>query len=176
MTNLDSILKVLVAKLCLTLCDPWTASHRTPLSMRFSRQGYWSGLPFPSPGYLPNSGIDPKSPALQADSLPGSPCSFSGGFPGGFPGGSEVTVSACNAGDLGSVPGSGRSPGEGNGSPLQYSCLQNPMDRGACWVTVHGVAKSWTQLSKHIKKQRHHFATKGPSSQSFGFSSTHVCM
>ena len=46
-----------------------------------------------------------------------------------FPGGSEVRVSACNAGDLGSIPGSGRSPGEGNGSPLQYSCLENPVDR-----------------------------------------------
>ena len=49
--------------------------------------------------------------------------------------------------DLGSIPGSGRSPGEGNGNPLQYSCLENPMDRGAWWATVHGVAKSWTRLS-----------------------------
>ena len=49
----------------------------------------------------------------------------------GFPGGSEVKVSASNAGDLGSIPGSGRSPGEGNGNPLQYSCLENPMDREA---------------------------------------------
>ena len=49
----------------------------------------------------------------------------------GFPGGSEVKASACNAGDLGSIPGLGRSPGEGNGNPLQYSCLENPMDRGA---------------------------------------------
>ena len=65
----------------------------------------------------------------------------------GFPGGSEVKVSACNAGDLGSIPGSGGSPGEGNGNPLQYSCLENPMDGGAWWATVHGVAKSWTQLS-----------------------------
>ena len=47
----------------------------------------------------------------------------------GFPGGSEGKVSACNAGDLGSIPGPGRSPGEGNGNPLQYSCLENPMDR-----------------------------------------------
>ena len=62
----------------------------------------------------------------------------------GFPGGSEVKASACNLGDLGSIPGSGRSPGEGYGNPLQYSCLENPMDRGAWWVTVHGVAKSWT--------------------------------
>ena len=65
----------------------------------------------------------------------------------GFPGGSEVKVSACNAGDLGSIPGLGRSPGEGNGNPLQYSCLENPMDRGAWWATVHGVVKSRTQLS-----------------------------
>ena len=50
-------------------------------------------------------------------------------------------------GDLGSIPGSGRSPGEGNGKPLQYFCLENPMDRGAWWATVHGVAKSQAQLS-----------------------------
>ena len=62
-------------------------------------------------------------------------------------GDSEVKASACNAGDLGSIPGSGRSPGEGNGNPLQYSCLENPMDGGAWWATVHGVAKSWTRLS-----------------------------
>ena len=48
----------------------------------------------------------------------------------------------------GSIPGSGRSPGEGNGYPLQYTCLENLIGRGAWWVTVHGVAKSWTQLSK----------------------------
>ena len=65
----------------------------------------------------------------------------------GFPGGSEVKASACNAGDPGSIPGSGRSPGEGNGNPLQYSCLENPMDRGAWWATVHGFAKSRIQLS-----------------------------
>ena len=55
--------------------------------------------------------------------------------------------SACNAGDLGSIPGLGRSPGDGNGDPLQYSCLENPMDGGAWQATVHGVAKSWTRLS-----------------------------
>ena len=62
-------------------------------------------------------------------------------------GGSEFKASACNAGDLGSIPGLGRSPGEGNGNPLQYSCLENPMDRGAWWATVHGIAKSRTRLS-----------------------------
>ena len=65
----------------------------------------------------------------------------------GFPGGSDCKASACNAGDPGSIPESGRSPGEGNGNPLQYSCLDNSMDEGAWWATVHGFAKSWTQLS-----------------------------
>ena len=65
----------------------------------------------------------------------------------GFPGGSDGKESACNVGDLGSIPGSGRSPGEGNGYALQYSCLENPMDREAWWATVHGVAKNQTQLS-----------------------------
>ena len=64
-----------------------------------------------------------------------------------FPGGSDGNVSACNAGDPGLVPGSGTSLGEGNGNPLQYSCLENCMDGGAWWATVHGVAKSQTRLS-----------------------------
>ena len=57
------------------------------------------------------------------------------------------SVSACNAGDLGSIPELGRSPGEGNGTPLQYSCLENPMDGGAWEAAVRGVAKGWTRLS-----------------------------
>ena len=61
-----------------------------------------------------------------------------------FPGGSGGKGSACNAGDLGSIPGSGRSPGGGNGNAFQYSCLENPMDRGAWQTTVHGVTKSQT--------------------------------
>ena len=65
----------------------------------------------------------------------------------GFPGGSDGKASARNAGDLDSIPGSGRAPGEGNGNPLQYSCLENSMDGAAWWATVHGVAKSQTQLS-----------------------------
>ena len=59
----------------------------------------------------------------------------------------RLKASACNAGDLGSIPGSGRSPGEGNGNPLQYSCLENPMDGGAWWATINGVSKSQTRLS-----------------------------
>ena len=62
----------------------------------------------------------------------------------GFPGGSEIKASACNEGDMGSIPGSGRSPGEENGNPLKYSRLENPIDGGAWWATVHGVAKSRT--------------------------------
>ena len=65
----------------------------------------------------------------------------------GFPGGSECKKSACNAEDPGLIPGSGRSPGEGNGYPFQYSCLGNPMDRGAWQATVHRVAKSQAWLS-----------------------------
>ena len=63
------------------------------------------------------------------------------------PGGSDGKASARNAGDPGSIPGLGRSPGEGNGNLLQYSCLENPMARGAWWATVHGIPKSRTQLS-----------------------------
>ena len=62
----------------------------------------------------------------------------------GFPGGSDGKESACRAGDLGLIPGSGRFLGGGNGNPLQYSCLKNPMDRIAWWATIHGVAQSWT--------------------------------
>ena len=63
----------------------------------------------------------------------------------GFPGGSEIKASASNAGDPGSIPGLGRSPAEGNGNPLQYSCLENPMDGEAWQAAVHGVAKSRTR-------------------------------
>ena len=65
----------------------------------------------------------------------------------GFPGGSDGKKSACNAEDLDLIPGSGRSPGEGNSNTLQYSCLLNFMDRGPWWASVHGVAKSRTRLT-----------------------------
>ena len=73
---------------------------------------------------------------------------------GGFPPSSVSKETACNAGDLGSMPGSGKSPGEGNGNPLQYSCLGNPMVRGAWQATVLGA------LRKGSRKSRHNLATK----------------
>ena len=66
----------------------------------------------------------------------------------GFPDGSDGKESACNAGEPGLVPGLGRSPGEGHGHSLQYSCLENPMDREAWQAMVHLVSKSWTQLKQ----------------------------
>ena len=77
-------------------------------------------------------------------SFPG-PKELDPSFLWGFPGSSDSKENTCNAGDLGSIPGLGRSPGERSGSPLQYSCLENPIDRGAWWATVHGVAKSSTR-------------------------------
>ena len=71
----------------------------------------------------------------------------------GFPGGAVGKESVCNAGDPGSIPGLGRSPGEGNGNPLQYPCLENPMDRGAWWATVLGVARvghDWTTKPTYL--------------------------
>ena len=67
----------------------------------------------------------------------------------GFSGGSVVKNPPANAGDTGLIPESGRSPGEENGNPLQYSCLENSVDRGAWRAVVHGVTKGWTQLSMH---------------------------
>ena len=95
---------------------------------------------------------DAGSPELWADSLlsepPGKPLIYGRikqiiGLPRELSG----KESACNAGDVGSIPGSGRSPEVGNGNPLQYSCLENFIDRGAWWATVHGVAKSQKQPS-----------------------------
>ena len=70
----------------------------------------------------------------------------------GFPGGSDSKESTCNEGDLGLIPGLGRSPGGGHGNPLQYSCLVNPMDRGACQATVHEVTKSQTGLNDYLQQ------------------------
>ena len=65
----------------------------------------------------------------------------------GFPGGAVVKTPPANAGNAGLIPGLGKSPGGGNGNPLHHSCLENPMDRGAWWAIVYGLAKSWMQLT-----------------------------
>ena len=94
--------------------------------------------------------IKPRSPTFQADSLPAE-------LSGKIPGGTEVKNLQAIAGDIrdtGLVPGSGRSPGEGNGNPLQYSGLENPVNRGAWWATFHRVLKHQTrlkQLSTHTQ-------------------------
>ena len=143
----------------------------------FSRQEYWSGLPCPPPGALPNAVIKPGSPALQAHSLPsespGKPKNTGVGglsllqsnFPTQesnwgllhcrwtlyqlsyqespvcviFPTGLAHFMSLCHILLILTI-----FHGEGDGTPLQYSCLENPMDRGAWWAAVHGIAKSWT--------------------------------
>ena len=117
------------AQSCPTLCTPWTAAHQAPLSIGFPKQEYWSGLPFPSPEDLPDPRIEPAFPSWQLSSLPLSP---------------DSKESACSAGDPGSIPESGRSPGKGNSYPLQYSCLENSTDRGARQAMVHQILKSQT--------------------------------
>ena len=79
---------------------------------------------------------------------PGGNSSLRRGYYILFPSGSNGEESACNAGDLGLIPGSGRSPGEGNSNPFQYSCLENPIHREAWQDTVHGITESQTRLNK----------------------------
>ena len=112
-----------------TLATQWTVAHQAPLSMGFSRQEHWSGLPLPSPGDLPDPCIEPRSPTLQADTLPSKP-----------PRKSNVYIYIYRASlvvqlvknppamweNLGSIPGSGRSPGEGNSYTRQYLAWRIP--------------------------------------------------
>ena len=133
----------------LLFATPWTVAYQASPSMEFSRQEYWSGLPFPSSEDLPDPGIEPRSPKLQADALPSEPPGKP--YPMVNHHGEEYESAAsqvtrveknlpANAGDLrdaGLIPGSGRSPGVGNGNPNQYYCLGNLMDRGA-WLQSMG--------------------------------------
>ena len=107
------------------LATPRTAAYQAPLSMGFSRQEYWSGLPVPSPAARLSKCLIQEWIFLVVQMVRNLP-------------GMQET---------GLIPGLGRSPGEGNSYPLQCSCLGNPMDRGAWWITVCGVAKSWTWQS-----------------------------
>ena len=130
--KLGTLCCCLVAQLCLTLlsrvqlCNPMDCRGNLPGYLcPWDPPGieYWSGLPYPPPKDLPDLGIEPvspSSPVLQADSLLL-----------GLPWWLRCKSSAYNVGDPGSIPGSGRSSGEGNGTPLQYSCLENPVDKGA---------------------------------------------
>ena len=150
-----------------TLCHPWTVDHQAPLSMGFSRQECWSESPRSSPEDLPNPEIKLCLLGLQHCRWVhyhkhhlGSPIknvhiheiythihAYSI-----YTGASQVLSSkesACNAGDAGSIPRSGRSFGEGNGNPLQCSCLETCKDGGVWWATAHEVTKSWTRVSTH---------------------------
>ena len=150
------------AQSCLTLCNPVDCSPPGSLSMEFSRQEYWSGLPFPSPGDLPDPGIKPRSPTLQADSLtsepPGKPTYL-------LPQGKSLQLSMATLGfGLPQWLSGKESPAmqetlvqflgwedplkDGMAThPLQYSCLENPHGQGAWWATVHRVSRSRTRLS-----------------------------
>ena len=153
---------MLVAQSCPTLCDPVDCSPQAPLSMEFSRQEYWSGLPFLSSGDLPNPGIEPGSPALQANALPSEPGEAMSWW-------GKHHNKLRLIGTYGSlqmkrkwscviVPRnilsfaflifkkffknwSAVSFGEGNDNPLQYSYMENPMDRGAWRATVQGLQR-----------------------------------
>ena len=137
-------------RLCVT---PWTAAHQAPLSTEFSRQEYWSGLPFPSPVYVYiyiytyiyiYIGIFIYVCVCMFVYV--CLCMHTYTYTCGVPMWLSGKESAYNAGDLASIRGLGRSPGEGNGNPHLYSCLENPMDREAWRATVHRVAKSRTWL------------------------------
>ena len=123
--------------------------------------GRWLLLPLLllTPMWLVYCGLsllpDPTQHA-QLLSLETNSCSTQAFIYWSLPGSSNGKESACNMGGLGLIPGWGRSPGEGHGNPLQYSCLENPVDRGAWWAVVHGVTKSWTSLTAfhfHYKNQ-----------------------
>ena len=145
---------------CQILCNPMVACHAL-LSMGFSRQEYLSRLPCPPAlvgEFFTTSTSWEAHLILQWRVIQNRAKQHSGGLHWWLSG----TEPACQRRRRGSVPKSGRSPGVGNGNPLQYTCLWNPMDRGAWWATVHGVAKSQTQLSNWT-----HTSTQEDTSKSY---------
>ena len=149
---------------------PWTVAHQAPPSMGFSRQEYWSGLPFPSPGDLPDPGIEPGSPTLQADALPSELLgnrliSNNKQLVNNLPALQETWVRSLSQEDplekrmaTHSSILAWRSPRtdepvEDNGYPLQHCCRKKSMDRGGCQTTVHGgsqrIGQNWT-TNTHI--------------------------
>ena len=132
---------------------PWTVARQAPPSMGFSRQEHWSGLPFPSPGDLPNPGVEPRSPTLQTDSLPAVP-----------PGKPVVKRPPANAdmGDLGLIPGWGRCPGEGHGNPLSVLAWRIPWTEKPGGLQVMGsqrVGLDWSNLAHTLHLYALHLNT-----------------
>ena len=125
------------------------ATHSSVLAWRIPGMGEPGGLLSLGSHRVGHDWSDLAAAAAAGDLMIRTLCFHCCGprFDPGFPGGSDIKESACNAGHPGSIPGLGRSPGEGNGTPLQYSCLENPVDGGAWWAAVHGVPKSPTRLS-----------------------------
>ena len=127
----------------------WIVARQAPLTIGFYRQEYWSGLLCPLPRDIPDPGIEPESLLLHLVQVGSLPLAASGksfvwitvDFPE-----AQMVKNVCSAQNLGAIPGLGRAPGEGNGNPLQYCCLENPMDRRAWRATLHRVRDSWTRL------------------------------
>ena len=118
----------------------WTLARQAPLSMGFFRPEYWSGLPFPSPGDLPNPGIEPESPALQVDSLSSESPAV------------KNLPAMQKTQEMHVVPGSGRFPGGGYGKPLQCSGPEKPMDREAPAYNPWGCKElDTTEAIEHIQ-------------------------
>ena len=144
-SSLASSLCVCVLRRIWLFATPWTGVRQTPLSVKFSWQEYWSGLPCPPSGGRPDPGIKPTCLAFPA-------------LAGGLPRALVVKNLPANAGegrDAGSIPGSGRSPWGVHGNPLQYSCLENHMDKGAWQTTVQGsqrVRNDWSNLAQGYKR------------------------
>ena len=154
---------------------PWTVALQAPLSMGFSRQEYWSGLPCP-PGDLPDPRIEPtslKSPAL-AEKFFTTSIIWELLENTSFKKKAALVVknppaSTGDGRDVGLIPGSGRSPGVGNGNPLQYSCLENSMDRGAWRATVHK-SQRVVKINKFILKKKEELGTTKLTSLAFSYS------
>ena len=135
-----------------SLLPPATAAAPVSISIkRHCHPGKW----YPLPNHSPTAGFLPPIPSSQSDLLKHTNLLLI--FLYCFPASSGGKEAACHAGDPGSIPGLGRSPGEGNGNPLQYSCLENPMDRGAWQATVHGSQ----ELDKTEQLNHHHHSLFG---------------
>ena len=140
---------------------PWTVARQAPLTMGFSKQEHWSGLPSPPPGDLPNSGVEPRSPALQADSLPSEPPGkpifmYKDKYVWCFPrwhSGKGHTCQCRRYKRRGFDPWPRKIPWSRKWQPTPVLLPENSMDRGVPRATVHGVMKSQTCSSTHEQQQ-----------------------